>query len=321
MHMTERTETSPGASAAANSAEPVSGLVTNIQRFSIHDGPGIRTTVFMKGCNLRCFWCHNPETLSPEAELQVFPERCIACGECIRRCPNGCHEIVDGRRVFHRGRCVACRACVDTCYAQALVMVGERKTVDEVVAEVLRDQPFYETSGGGATLSGGEPLMQVEFSRAILERCRAAGLHTAVETAAAYPWDRLAALLPFTDLMMLDIKLMDPDRHHETTGVPNARILANARLLGTQPQPLIGRTPIVPGVNDSDADVAAIAAFAASLPNLLYYELLPFHGMAAGKYDSLDLDYRARDLRSPSKERLEALCAVAREYGVTARHG
>ncbi|NLD43881.1 MAG: glycyl-radical enzyme activating protein [Chloroflexi bacterium] len=316
------TERAPIATPAPEQTPPaVSGLVTNIQRFSIHDGPGIRTTVFLKGCNLRCFWCHNPETLSPEAEIQVFPERCIGCGECFRRCPHGCHEMIDGVFAFHRERCVACGTCVDTCYAQALVLVGERKTADEVVAEVLRDAPFYETSGGGVTLSGGEPLMQAEFSRAILERCRAAGLHTAVETAANTPWERLASLLPFTDLVMLDVKTMDPARHRQATGVPNARILANARRLGAQPQPLIVRTPIVPGVNDADEDVAAIAAFAATLPNLQYYELLPFHGMAAGKYESLSLDYRAVGLATPSKERLAALCAVARQAGITVRHG
>jgi len=299
----------------------VDGLVTHIQRFSIHDGPGIRTTVFLKGCNLRCYWCHNPETLSPKPEVQFFPDRCIGCGECFRRCPHGAHVMTDGRHEILRGRCVACGACAETCYAQALVLVGERKTVDEVVEEVLRDRPFYETSGGGVTLSGGEPLMQVAFSRAILERCRAEGLHTAVETAANVPWSRVALLLPVTDLVMLDIKLMDSARHRECTGVPNERILANARRLGRQLCPLVVRTPIVPGVNDTPGDVSAIAEFVAGLPNLLYYELLPFHPMAAGKYESLGLDYAARGLKTPSSERLEALAETARGFGIDIRHG
>jgi len=216
---------------------------------------------------------------------------------------------------------VACGTCVESCYAQALVRVGERRSVDEILAEILQDRPFYETSGGGVTLSGGEPLLQAGFSQAILRRAREEGLHTAIETAANYPWRRLASLLPFTDLVMVDLKCMDPVRHRRATGVPNERILANVRRLGTQPQPLIVRTPIVPGVNDAEADVAAIAAFAATLPNLVYYELLPFHGMAAGKYGSLGLDYRARALVTPTAEDMEALCAVARKQGITVRHG
>jgi pyruvate formate lyase activating enzyme len=298
------------------------GIITNIQRFSIHDGPGIRTTVFLKGCNLRCFWCHNPETLEARPQLQLFPSRCIGCGECFQRCPRGAHVRENGgERRFMRELCVGCGACAETCYAEALVLVGERKTVEEVVEEVLRDRPFYETSGGGLTLSGGEPLLQLEFSIAVLERCRQEGIHTAIETAACFAWERLAAILPVTDLVMMDIKLMDSERHRAATGVPNERILENAHRLGAQPQPLIVRTPVIPGVNDSVEDIAAIAAFAASLPNLLYYELLPFHPMASGKYDSLDMAYRARELKAPSKEHLEALCEAARALEIEVRHG
>jgi len=297
------------------------GIVTNIQRFSIHDGPGIRTTVFLKGCNLRCFWCHNPETLSPKPELQLFLNRCIGCGACFERCPNHAHVLIDGQRTFHRELCTGCGACAETCYAEALVLVGETKTVEEVVEEVLRDKPFYETSNGGVTLSGGEPLLQLEFSYAILEQCRQQGVHTAIETAANFPWERIASLLPVVDLVMMDIKLMDSARHKECTGVPNGCILENAVRLGQQPQPLIVRTPIVPGVNDNAKDVRAIAEFVSHLPNLLYYELLPFHPMATSKYDSLELDYRARELKRPSKEVMEELTQVAQSVGIQARHG
>jgi pyruvate formate lyase activating enzyme len=297
------------------------GVITNIQRFSIHDGPGIRTTVFLKGCNLRCFWCHNPETLAPKAQLQIFSSRCIGCGECFRRCPQHAHLMVDGRREFRRDLCVGCGICAETCYAEALVLTGQVKTVEEVVEEVLRDRPFYETSNGGVTLSGGEPLQQLDFSYAILERCRAEKVHTAIETAASFPWERVAAILPVTDLVMMDIKLMDPERHRECTGTTNERILANAERLGQQPQPLIVRTPIIPGVNDNAADVAAIAAFVAKLPNLQYYELLPFHPMATSKYDSLGMDYRARELKFSPKETLDELVSVAQGYGIPARHG
>jgi pyruvate formate lyase activating enzyme len=297
------------------------GFVTNIQRFSIHDGPGIRTTVFMKGCNLRCFWCHNPETLAAEPELQLFLDRCIGCGECFQRCPQHAHVLENGDRRFLRELCEGCGICAETCYAEGLVLVGDEMTVDEVVDQVLRDKPFYETSDGGVTLSGGEPLLQPAFSYAILERCRAEGVHTAIETAANFSWERVAAILPVTDLVMMDIKLMDSARHRECTGVPNERILENAHKLGEQPIPLIVRTPIVPGVNDNPDDVAAIAQFAATLPSLLYYELLPFHPMATSKYTSLDLDYGAKGLKTPPNEQIEALTRVAAGFGVTARHG
>jgi pyruvate formate lyase activating enzyme len=202
-----------------------------------------------------------------------------------------------------------------------LVIVGERKTVDEVVDEVLRDQPFYERSGGGVTLSGGEPLLQPEFSRAILDKCKEEGLHTAIETAANVPWERLADILPVTDLVMMDVKLIDTERHRACTGVSNERILANARILGEQDKPMIVRTPVIPGVNEDEASISAIAEFVAELPNLLYYELLPFHPMARGKYDSLDMSYQAQELVSPSKEAMDTLAEVARRYGIEVRHG
>jgi pyruvate formate lyase activating enzyme len=296
------------------------GIVTNVQRFSIHDGPGIRTTVFFKGCNLRCFWCHNPETLHREPELQVFPERCIGCGACLEQCEQQAHVVVDGHRTFHRERCIACGRCAETCYAECLVLVGEVRSVDEVVEEVLRDRPFYERSGGGITLSGGEPLLQLDFARDILARCKREGLHTAIETAANLPWRRIASILPLTDLVMVDIKLADSEAHRAATGVGNQRILENATRLGAQGTPLIVRTPVVPGVNAHADQITPIAAFVAGLPNLLYYELLPFHPMASGKYRSLGMDYRAEGLESPGKEQMEALAEAARGYGIEVKH-
>ncbi|MHB9032252.1 MAG: glycyl-radical enzyme activating protein [Anaerolineae bacterium] len=298
----------------------MNGIVTNIQRFSIHDGPGIRTTVFLKGCNLRCFWCHNPETLEVKPQLQLFPNRCISCGACFTRCLNGAHERIDGTRAFHRELCQACGRCAETCYAESLVIAGETKTAEEVVAEVLRDKPFYETSHGGVTLSGGEPLLQFDFSYEILSLSKAAGLHTAIETALNFPWARVEAILPVTDLVMLDIKVINPVKHKECTGVSNERILENVINLGKLATPLIVRTPIIPGVNDNTAEVTAIAHFAAGLPNLLYYELLPFHPMASGKYDSLGMDYRARELGRPTKEQMDALTADAMQAGIQVKH-
>ncbi|MCU0519767.1 MAG: glycyl-radical enzyme activating protein [Anaerolineae bacterium] len=296
------------------------GTITDIQRFSIHDGPGIRTTVFLKGCNQRCFWCHNPETLDSKPQLQYFADRCIGCGACVERCPQGAHTFVEGVHRLDRTRCVACGACADTCYARALVMVGETKSADEVVDVIIRDRAFYETSGGGVTLSGGDPMLQLEFSEAVLARCRDAGIHTAIETAANVPWERLERIIAVSDLVMMDIKHMDSDRHQAFTGVPNERILANARRLSENGVPLIIRTPIVPGVNDDKESIGAIAAFVSELPGEVSYELLRFHAMATAKYDSLGMVYEAATIQAPTTEDMARLTEGARTWGLAVRH-
>ncbi len=311
---------------AADGAKPIDGaapaalqgLLTNVQRFSIHDGPGIRTSVFFKGCPLRCFWCHNPETWRKRPEVQLFPDRCIQCGACLERCERGGHTIEAGQRVYHREVCVACGRCVETCYAEALVLVGRWWSVDELLAELLRDRPFYEQSGGGITLTGGEPLLQQAFSLEVLRRARAAGLHTAIETCAFAPWEDLAALLPWLDLVMMDIKTMDDAQHRAVTGVSNRLILDNARRLAATGIPLIVRTPVVPTVNDTPEAIGAIAAFIRDFPSLLLYELMPFHRLAESKYRSLGLTYQAAGLSTPPREQMEALAAHARAQGVHA---
>jgi pyruvate formate lyase activating enzyme len=292
------------------------GLITNVQRFSIHDGPGIRTTVFLKGCPLSCFWCHNPEALRGQVELQRFPERCISCNACLERCPEGAQQMEDGRRVFQRELCRACGRCVETCYAEALTLAGRWWSAGELVGTLLRDRDFYAQSGGGVTLSGGEPTLQHEFSREVLRLCRQEELHTAIETAAFCRWEQLAALLPWLKLVILDIKVMDAAAHRAATGVPNDLILANARRLAAGPLPLLVRTPVVPGINDTPAAIGAVAAFIRDFPNLLYYELMPFHHLAEGKYRSLGLDHRARELRPPTPDHLQTLAQAAREAGV-----
>jgi len=307
------------------------GIVTNIQRFSLHDGPGIRTTVFLKGCNLRCFWCHNPETWSPKPEIQVFPSKCIGCGACLGVCPQGAHGMVDGAKVYDRDKCVACGKCAKTCYAEALVFTGKTMSVDDVLAEVLADRPFYATSGGGVTLSGGEPALQLDFSYAILARSKAGGVHTVIETDANYAWEWLEKLLEVTDFVMTDIKHMDSEKHRAITGVPNERILDNHRRLMATNKPVVFRTPVVPTVNATPEEIGAIAAYIRDLAELRAQsgspappprlELLPFHRLAGDKYRSLGLDYKAKDLPTPTKDEMAAFVALAVGYGIAVKSG
>lgn len=306
-----------------------SGLIFNIQRFSIHDGPGIRTTVFFKGCSLQCFWCHNPEGRHARPELQFFPERCISCRECLSHCTNNCHQLKDNYHLFLRENCRACGACAETCYANALELTGRSMTVDQVMEEILRDRLFYETSNGGVTLSGGEPVLQVEFARDLLQRCKESDLHTAIETCGNYNWHNLEKLLPFTDLIMMDIKHVNPVVHHAFCGDSNERVLANARRIALTDKPIFFRTPIVPTVNDTVEDVSSIVKFIRELVELrikssngtnktpgIQLEFLPFHRLAGDKYRSLGMEYHAKDLNPPAKEKLLEFAKIAEIEGV-----
>lgn len=306
------------------------GMIFNIQRFSIHDGPGIRTTVFLKGCSLRCFWCHNPEGIHRTPEIQFFPGRCIGDGECAKVCPQGAMQFIKGKRLYRRDRCKVCGKCVEACCAAALELTGKNMTVEQVMDEVLRDRSFYETSGGGVTLSGGDPLFQRDFSLAILKRCKAEKLHTAVETAANCGWNDIEPMLMFIDLIMIDLKHMDDEKHRRVTGVANKAILKNASRLAGTGKPLVFRTPVVPGVNDTPADIIAIASFVRELADIrertggvhagmLTLELLPFHKLAGDKYRSLGMESDVRDLEPPAREKMDELVAAAGTCGIAVK--
>ena len=295
------------------------GIVFDIQRYAIHDGPGIRTTVFLKGCSLRCFWCHNPEGLRPNPEIQFEPDKCIACGECVLACTQGAQHLADNQRIYDRHVCTVCGECVYTCYGGGLSLVGKSMSVEDVLAEVLPDLPFYRDSGGGVTLSGGEPVLQNDFAHDLLAGCHAHRIHTALETAGHYPWDRLERLLPYTDLVMMDLKHMHSRNHQKVTGAPNERILVNARRLARTGTPLVFRLPVIPTINDNVDAVSAVARFVRDLSDLrgatIPLELLAFHPLAESKYTSLGAVYQAQKLPDKVENMLE-LNAIVKDFGL-----
>ena len=279
-------------------------LITDIQRFSLNDGPGIRTTVFFKGCNMHCTWCHNPETLSFESDLMFYPVKCIHCGKCFGACPVHAHRIADGKHVIDRSLCVRCGKCAEVCYAEALTVSGKEMTVAEILAEARQDKPYYETSGGGVTLSGGEVLCHVEFAAELARACRAEGIHVALETNLSQPLERIAPLLAQVDLIMADCKLFDDSTHRKYTGISNETVLANLKAITDIP--MIVRTPLIPGVTDGEKNLLAIAKFLAGKKNLKYYELLNFNPLGSAKYDGLGTDNAFASARPYTPEQLDA---------------
>lgn len=292
------------------------GLITNIQRFSLTDGDGIRTTVFFKGCNLSCTWCHNPETISRRRELMFYENKCIGCGKCFNACPNSAQKIVDGKHYIDRSLCVSCGKCAEICYAEALVMCGDEMTVEDVMREVRQDKAYYDASNGGVTLSGGEVLCQKDFAVSLMDACRKEGIQTALETNLCFSFSYAKELLEKADIIMCDLKVYDSEVHEKYTGAPNDKIIENIRLLDTLNIPFIVRTPLIPGATDSAENLRNIADFLKVFKNLKRYEILNFNPLGEGKYKALDVENVFESARPFSPDKLKEIHGLMKEIGV-----
>ena len=293
-------------SSAPKQESAVTGLVFDIKHFAVHDGPGIRTTVFLKGCPLRCGWCHSPESQSPRPEIAFYPDLCIGCAACVEACPNEA-QTMDPEKI-RRELCTGCGACADACYAGALVKFGGRVTVEEVLREVEKDRLLYETSVGGVTLSGGEPAAQSQFASELLKSLKQEGYHTVLDTSGYAPWAVFEDIARHADLVLYDLKHMDPKTHEGLTGAPNELVLSNLRRLSQQgSKTIIVRVPVIPGLNDSEENMEAMAEFLEGLGNIQAVELLPYHNLGIPKYEALGWEYPLSHIQPPTRERLDEI--------------
>jgi pyruvate formate lyase activating enzyme len=312
---------SKGLNSLKSKSEATSGIITAIQRYSTKDGPGIRTTVFMKGCTLQCEWCSNPEAISPHPELMVNHGICVHCGDCAPACPTHAFSIIEGSLSFDQSMCDACGDCVTCCPEEALEIVGWEVTKEEVLEEVFSDIVFYEVSGGGVTFSGGEPLLQSEFIRDVASEVVEENIHVAIDTAGNVPWRFFEMVLPYTDLFLFDLKFFDHATHKRHTGVDNRLILENALKLAERGIPVIVRLVILPGLNDSYEEIRSRLGFIQELSNVKQVDLLPYHKLGVAKYERLGKMYPQPDLNPPDQGWLDSLSEEFIDKGYTVTVG
>jgi len=298
-----------------------SGTVFNIQKYSVQDGPGIRTTVFLKGCPLCCQWCHNPESISPRREIIVIENRCIACGECRAACRFGETIAGEGPLPARNDQCTLCGACVDACPTGARQMIGRTMTVAEVMAEAVKDQVFYEDSGGGVTISGGEPLLQPKFLLALLNAMRTASINAVLDTTGFGCTEHLLAAARLSDLVLYDLKAFDEQRHRVLTGISNRSILSNLQALDQVHQNVWIRLPVVPGFNDDLVELKKIAELVAGLRSVTLVNLLPFHRTGLHKYERLGQVHGLDGVTAPSEELMERVADVFRDRKLPTKIG
>ena len=297
------------------------GLIFNVQKYSVHDGPGIRTTVFLKGCPLCCQWCHNPESISPRREILVVEQRCVACGECRAACPFGGSVAGPGALPPRIESCTLCAACVDACPTGARQMIGREMTVAEVVAEVRKDRIFYEDSGGGVTISGGEPLAQPRFTIALAQALQADGLRVALDTTGLGCTEHLLAAAGFSQLVLYDLKAFDEARHQELTGATNRGILENLQALDAAHNNVWIRIPVVPGFNDDARELKKIAAYVAKLRSVKLVNLLPFHRSGLHKYERLGWRHPLDGVQAPAADAMERAADAFRQLRLAVKIG
>lgn len=292
-------------------------MISEIQRYCIHDGPGVRTVVFLKGCPLRCRWCANPEAISFRPELMVLDEQCIGCGRCVAACTLGALSFEQGHVTVNRPRCDACGDCAAACPTASLRICGTPMSVEEVIRVAARDMPYYRNSGGGVTLSGGEPAAQPGFSVMLLKALRDAGIHSAIETSGCAPAEHFDAVAGAADLVLFDLKHTDPAKHEEQTGVPNGGIVGNLkRLVGTG-KPVVLRIPVVPGVNDAIGELVRLANFAKGLGDAVErIDLLPYHRYGVPKYARLGMASCFNGTEPPPPEKMEEIAGLFRAFDV-----